>query len=198
MKGSIKLFILGIFLAGFLAILAKPASANEGTFTMASNDGAQCQGFSVEVLAGKYSILVRCVNLTYPPSSSSTYYYVWSAMNDEKPQRLGDLNLGRAGFTAMDPYNKVLVSIEQKKNPMNPSSEIVMTGNLQSFVFNGVPLEEIAEPTAAPSEKDTTEQTQEQSSLLAKITSFLLRAGVIVLIVVAVGGAIYYIISKFK
>jgi hypothetical protein len=192
----LRILIIGIFLTLFLAF-TRTASANEGTVTMSSAEGVSCQAFSVEVIAGKYSVLTRCANLTYPPSSTATYYFVWSALNDERPNRLGDLQLGRAEYTASEPFSRLFVTIEQRKNPLNPSNEVVMEGTLRSFVFDGTPVEEITQPTATPRAQATTPPGQ-PTSALARITSFLLRAGIIILIIVAIGGAIYYIISKFR
>ena len=192
----LKTLIIGIFLILFLAF-TRTASANEGTVTMSSAEGVSCQVFSVEVVASKYSVLVRCANLIYPPSSTATYYFVWSALSDERPNRLGDLQLGRAEFNASEPFDRLFVTIEQRKNPLNPSNEEVMEGTLRPFVFDGAPVEEFTQPTATPRAQATTPPGQ-PTSALARITSFLLRGGIIVLIIVAIGGAVYYIISKFR
>ena len=189
----LKLIVALVSIVFFL-MFTRSVSANEGTATLASKDGVTCQAFSVEASAGKYSVLVRCANLTYPPSSTTTYYFVWTSLNDEKPNRLGDLQLGRALFSATDPFDKIFVTIEQRKNPLNPSNDKVMEGTLKPFVFEGV-AEEFSQPTTTPKALD---QATGQTSALARITSFLLRAGIIILIIAATGGAIYYIVSKFR
>lgn len=193
---------------GFLGLLmlSDQVRANEGTVDLVGNN-VECLATSVEVTPKKYDILLRCKNVVYPPGTGNLYY-LWAEGENSKITRLGDIELGKAKFSANTPFNKLFVTIEQKKNPMSNSGIVVMRGDLTSFVFSNIteaepttikPLEEEKVTTDEEVQKIEEEaQKSDQTSILTRITSFLLRAGVIILIVVAVVGVIMFVISKIR
>ena len=208
MTVSIKKIILTLFLA-FTVLFAvhTQANASEGTVDLIG-DNVECLGMSVATYSKQFSILIRCENVVYPPSDTGILYYVWvTNLDNGKPIRLGNLEYGRELFKANSPFTNMYVTIESKKNPNTPSGEIVMTGQMQSFQFNNITSMQPTTVTPPPddgqvTDEDTAQEIDDQSesstSFLANITSFLLRAGIVVLVVIAIVGIILFVISKLR
>ena len=204
MKKTILTLILAVTV---LFAVHTQANASEGTVDLIG-DNVECLGMSVATYSKQFSILLRCENLTYPPSDTGILYYVWvTDLEKGKPIRLGNLEYGRELFKANVPFKDMYVTIESRKNPNSPSNEIVMTGQLQSFEFNNITSMQPSTITPPPSngqvtDEDTAQEIDDQSesstSFLANITSFLLRAGIIVLVVIAIVGIILFVISKLR
>ena len=208
MNVGIKKIILTLILAfSILFAVHTQANASEGTIDLIG-DNVECLGMSVETTSKQFSILLRCENVVYPPSDIGLGYYVWvTNLNSGKQVRLGSLDFGRASYRANVPFNDIFVTIESRKNPNTPSSDIVMTSQLQAFQFNNITSMQPSTITPPPSngqvtDEDTAQQIDDQSesstSFLANITSFLLRAGIIVLVVIAIVGIILFVISKLR
>lgn len=208
MTVSIKKIILTLFLA-FTVLFAvhTQANASEGTIDLIG-DNVECLGMSVETTSKQFSILLRCENVVYPPSDTGLGYYVWvTSLSNGKQVRLGSLDFGRASYKANVPFNNMYVTIENKKNPSSPSGEIVMTGQTQAFGFDNITSMQPSTITPPPSngqvtDEDTAQEIDDQSesstSFLANVTSFLLRAGIVVLVVIAIVGIILFVISKLR
>lgn len=208
MNVGIKKIILTLVLA-FIVLFAVQtrANASEGSVDLIG-DNVECLGMSVETTSKQFSILLRCENVVYPPSDTGLGYYVWvTSLSNGKQVRLGSLDFGRASYKANVPFNNMYVTIESKKNPSSPSDEIVMTGQIQAFEFDNITSMQPLTITPPPSngqvtDEDTAAQIDDQSesstSFLANVTSFLLRAGIIVLVVIAIVGIILFVISKLR
>ena len=208
MTVGIKKIILTLVLAfAVLFAVQTQAYASEGTVDLIG-DNVECLGMSVETASKQFSILLRCENVIYPPSDTGLNYYVWvTNLNNDKATRLGSLNYGRALYKANVPFNDMYITIESKKNPTSPSNEIAMTGQMKTFQFNNITSLQPTTITPPPSngqvtDEDTAAQIDDQSesstSFLANVTSFLLRAGIIVLVVIAIVGIILFVISKLR
>ena len=192
---------------GLLFYIQSEARASEGTVDLVGSN-VECLGMSVETYSNQFSVLVRCENLVYPPSDQGILYYVWATnTNNGKDIRLGSLDFGRASYKINAPFKDMFVTIEGKKNPNSPSDQVVMTGQMQAFQFDNVSSDRPSTITPPPSsdmvtDENTAQEIDEQSdtssSFLANITSFLLRAGIIILVIVAIVGIILFVISKLR
>ena len=202
-----KLFSVAILTFGLMFFVNHEAKATEGTIDLVG-DNVECLTMSVETYSNQFSILMRCENLVYPPSNTGILYYAWiENLDNGKILRVGDLDYGRAVYKVNAPFKKMFVTIEGKKNPNSPSDQVVMTGQVQPFQFNNVTSQQPSTITPPPSDEQVTdedsaqqidEQSESSTSFLAKITSFLLRAGIVVLVVVAIVGIILFVISKLR
>jgi hypothetical protein len=208
MTVSIKKILFSTFLAFTLFFVVNhEAQASEGTVDLVGNN-VECYGMSVETYSNQFSILLRCENVVYPPSDTGILYYVWvTNLNNSKPIRLGSLDFGRASYKASSPFKDMYVTIEGKKNPTSPSGEIVMTGKMKGFQFDNITSKQPTTITPPPSNGQVTDedmaaqidkQSEGSTSFLANATSFLLRAGIIVLVVIAIVGIILFVISKLR
>jgi hypothetical protein len=204
----VKLISIIVFVVLSFFVLTTNTKASEGTVDLVGNN-TECLGMSVATNTTSFTILMRCANLVYPPTPDTVYYYVWVTGTDGKTARLGDLDLGRALFKSSKPFSEMYVTTENQKNPSSPSSNIVMQGSIQPFVFSNI----TGQPTTTTTTTETTsngekttdsqtsQETDEQSdstNVLSNITSFLLRAGIIILVVVAIVGIILFVISKIR
>jgi hypothetical protein len=134
----------------------------------------------------KYTILITCKDLIYPPSVDTNAYIVWATpLNGGKPVRLGSLGYGRAEFRTANPFSALYISREkvntQSLGRLSEASTVVMRGNVDidpaapPLIEEGLGEEITATPTPKPA----------NSSLIAKIgTGAIITIVSIVMIII--------------
>jgi len=142
----------------FLALRIQPILANEGEFKLQSslNNDSQCLAYSVEVQTNKYSLLITCRGLVYPPLPPNTDSYIlWADGADTKnPVKLTNLLFGKGSAKKDGKFNRLFVTLE-RGNPKQPTGPTIMSSTIQEFTFNRPvvsqpdPNVQIANPTAA-------------------------------------------------
>lgn len=181
------IYIFGLtFILSLLA--AANVSASEGKTTLRNTIGqdATCDAKSALMTDNKYTILITCKDLIYPPSTETNAYVVWATpLSGGKLTRLGSLGYGRAEFRTANPFISLIVSREkvntQSLGRLSDPTTVVMRGNVDidpaapPLIEEGLVEDEIvATPTPRPA-----------SSLISKIgTGAIITIVSIVMIIV--------------
>lgn len=181
------IYILSLSFLGLL-LAATRVSASEGKTTLRNTIGqdATCDAKSALMTDNKYTILITCRDLTYPPSVDTNAYIVWATpLNGGKPTRLGSLGYGRAEFRTSNPFASLFISREkvntQSLGRLAEPGTIVMRGNVDIDPAAPPLIEEGSEEgiTATPTPKPVT------SSLISKIgTGAIITIVSIVMIII--------------
>jgi hypothetical protein len=180
------LLFLGINIA-LLFLSAGVTSASEGNTTLQSIIGGDstCDAKSALMADNRYTILITCKDLLYPPTSDTNAYVVWATpTGGGSAFRLGALGFGRAEFKTQNPFSALFVTRERVNNQnlsrLKDPGAVVMRGtvNVDPEAPKEIPAEIIEEiipePTTAP-----------KTNLLGKIgTGAIITIISIVLIIV--------------
>ncbi len=135
---SILSYAIILFLS-FFVFQPKSIHANEGQFELQSslNNDSQCLAYSVEVQTNKYSLLITCRGLVYPPLPPNTNSYIlWADGADTKnPTKLTNLLFGKGSAKKDGKFNRLFVTLE-RGDPKQPTGPTIMSSTIQEFTFS--------------------------------------------------------------
>ncbi|MBI4100512.1 anti-sigma factor [Candidatus Microgenomates bacterium] len=144
-----SLFIAFLFVCMFFLWTAPQARASEGKVELRSNTGQndRCLVTSTFMKELNYTLLVNCRDLTYPPAPDKLAYVLWSIpVSGNKPEKIGELGLGKAEFKTKNAFSTLFVTKEVSLNVQNPSEPVVLQGRVETIDFLGAPTS----PTPTP------------------------------------------------
>lgn len=196
-----------IILLTLLFSFTKKANASEGIFELKSITDQPTRCFATSFLFEnrKYKIILGCRDLIYPPEADLFTYVLWaSPIEGGKDLRLGTLGFGKGLYETTRAFNKLFVTIEQKKQITKPSNNIVMRGNLEKIDF----LENSPTPTPTPKvtelekeiDKESKEKIPEQKPLTTrqKLVIGLKRAGIVAFLALIVLTGLIFVVTRAR
>jgi len=194
-----KKFLATLFFLTLVALLsARPLRASEGTAELTSTKGEpmRCHATSVLMKDFNYKIVVSCRDLIYPPKPDIFNYMLWVQPEEgNKPERLGELGVGKAEFKTETKFSALFVTLEKSDRPRTPEGERVLEGSIQTINFldegaNGrIVLEEVPdrfEATPTPTPKPAARN----------LVTRILGTGIIILAIVVAVIFVVYLITK--
>jgi hypothetical protein len=171
-------------LLGFF-VFSGQARANEGTVLMTAEPGkvGSCFAASVYVDAS-YRVLISCRDLPVALTAEVNRYVVWRD-NAGKVSRLGYLSNGKLLGSSVEKFDRLFVTAEVGSSVNKPSTEIMVSGSLQSLVFAGT----------QPGTRVTVAPTQEATKLTSPTPTPERGSGVtsgVVGVIKGIGRAVIY------
>ncbi len=144
-----KLF-LGLSTLGLLAILARPAMANEG-IVLLRGAGASGSCFAASVFVdGVYRVLGTCRDLKTALSPEQNRYVVWQTGETGKVRRLGEVINGKLSTTTNDKFTDLFITAESDGYINKPSESVLLAGIVQTINFETGEVRPEADVTVAP------------------------------------------------
>jgi len=141
---KVNLVFLGVFL-----MLATPVRAMEGVAKLGSKDGEMGSCFAASVyFEGRYRVLMTCRGLRSALDPVRNKYVAW-VKRGENLKRLGELVNGKLRASIDWEFDKIVVTAEEDSYANKPKGEVLLSGNLEKIVFDGVemPKEEVVTGT---------------------------------------------------
>jgi len=171
-----------------LLIVAMPVSASEGEAYLRNQDNTngRCRAYSVLMSDLQYSVLMTCRDITYPGDANQFNYVVWAEpTNGGNPERLGTLGVGKVELETRNPFNRLFVTLESSSRPRTPSTEVVMSGNLEQYDFGQPKPTQNPTSSAQPSSSPQATASSNSSlfSRLFAIQNIIAFLGVVLLLV---------------
>ena len=177
---------------------ARPLRASEGIAELTSTKGEpmRCHATSVLMKDFNYKIVVSCRDLIYPPKPDVFNYMLWvQPEEDNKPERLGELGVGKAEFKTETKFSMLFVTLEKSVRPRTPEGERVLEGSVQTINF----LDEGANGRIVPEDvSDRLEATPTPTPKPAarNLVTRILGTGLIILAVVVAVIFVVYLFTR--
>jgi hypothetical protein len=196
-----KVFVAAILSLTAIFLAANYAWASEGTAELTSPTGtpARCYVSSVLMENYKYSVVVSCRDLIYPPAENLFSYVLWANPLDGKnPEKLGELGVGKAEFTTKKPFSDLFVTAEAGKQARSPSTNLVMQGQIEKISF----LDKTPEQVTVSPEEEVGEEVKEEETAPApgkeRLLVGLRRVALITVLALVVAAGLIFFITRFR
>lgn len=193
-----KILPILLTLIAYAFLVSGTAHASEGQTNLQSviGDNSTCNAKSALMTDNRYTILITCKDLIYPPTPDTNAYIVWATPSDgDNPVRLGALGFGRAQFRTPESFSNLFVTRErvnsQNLGSIRTPGTVVMRGNVAVDPTAPVIFEE---PVPAEEEIIATPAPRVTSSLLGRIGTGV-AVTIIAIIVIVV---MLVIVKPFK
>lgn len=186
MKKQLALSV--VLLPILLFVLSSDSFASEGEIHLSNQDGstAECKALSVLMPSLNFKILMTCRNLTYPGDVNQFNYVAWTEPSEGgNSRRLGPLGVGKVEFDSDRPFNRIFVTKEGNSSPRTPSSNVVMSGNVQPIdIFtDSQPQPTQTSSSETPTPTPATTQSTNFISRLFQPGRIIIFVGVILLLI---------------
>ena len=164
---------------------------------------SRCFVSSILTKSFDYSLLVSCRDLIYPPAADMFTYILWAtSLKDGKPEKIGELGIGKGEFKIKEAFSNLFVTKERDGKARSPSEFIVMQGGVQPLNFLETPgqttLETQGEPAEVQNQAPTPTVTPKAGGVVSGIRRAILifLAALFTLIIVII--AIISTVRRFR
>lgn len=197
--------ILFVFTVNFFLLfgLATKVRAIEGTAEVRSTTGENYRCYAASMFVGGLKILVGCRGLVYPSPGA---YIMWAIpLDDTKPIKLGNLDLGQKQFSINKPFTSLFVTLESNPGTRSPSDVVIMRGTVEPLTFlkeqtapEPTPKEETPEGGEAKEEEGGEQKEEKSTSTKDKLLTALKRAGVAALFALVALVGLVFVITRAR
>lgn len=124
-------------------VLAGPVRAMEGTASLVSSDGDMGSCFATSVyFENRYRVLMTCRGLRSALDPVKNKYIAWVGKG-QNLKRLGEIVNGKLRASMDEDFERIEITVEADGYPNKPGGAILLSGKMESMVFDGVKVEEI-------------------------------------------------------
>jgi hypothetical protein len=197
----IKFFTI-VFVFLFAAFLfSKSIHASNGTVELVSTNRLtyRCVMTSLQLENGKFRVVINCRDLIYPVDGSFFTYLLWINPTDgSAPRKLGTLGLGRKEFVTDFSFSSAFVTTEINQNVKEPSTDVVMRGNLQGFLLLETAPTDIEKEIILEATPTIAITTTPTPSARDRLFTGLKRAGLAFALALFAGIGVVFVITRGK
>ncbi len=143
--------VLGVLVIGSFVFhsVATNIFANEGRIDL-KNGAVACQGVSLWE-GDRYRLVGRCQGLVYPYAERLDNYMLWvRPVSSSNPIRLREVEKGLFDAQTDQQFIGVIITAEEENNPRQPSTAVIVSGDIQPYDFRTAPAINAVQPDSVP------------------------------------------------